>query len=469
MERAAFRSILFTGIGLGLLALALLLSSGEVRVVFFVLFVLGGITACTVYWPEVLVMAYMFAGRFEFDQRLTLGDLPFSVNQVMLVALVLLLIVYHRRVLAVSRTWTVLGLLFFAGGLIAGMGWTHGPNYGLTKVIKTAGVVVPSVLVLLALVHRRKSLFPALLAVWVVGLGLNSLGLLSMPQSLDHTGRLTSLGSGPNVFSRTVGVSLLLTIMFALYFIQKRSRASLDRGVLFVSVLAFLWLLPGFFLAQSRGPVLALAVAMAVVVLISLIGSWRAMIAGMGLMTMGAMVGDYILANFVSHSRFDFNRSTNFTSIDERQQMLAGTWDLVMANPVLGVGTGGWPVVMFGIDKRAYPHNFFAEIGAELGLLVVFAVAVLFVGVGAYAFFTWATGAGAPSRFALLVTMALFIYFLVNVQISGDIIDNRLIWLFLGLMEMAALQTAKERDAQREAFPAPPPMPPLSEGVPAAP
>ena len=349
------------------------------------------------------------------------------------------------------------------------MGWTHGPNYGLTKVLKIAGVVVPSVLVLLALIHRRKSLLPAFAAIWIVGLALNTLGLLTLEQSLDHTGRLTSLGSGPNVFSRTVGISLLLTIMFAVYFVQKRHRTTRDRVLLFLGVLGFLWLLPGFFLAQSRGPVLALAVAMIVVVLISFVGSWRAMVAGLSLMTTAVFVGNHILTNFVDHSRFDFNRSTNFTSIDERQRMLANTWDLLMSNPIVGVGTGGWPVVMFGIDQRSYPHNFFAEVGAELGLLAALTIALLFVAVGVHALVVWWTSRGTPTRFPLLVTMALFIYFFVNVQVSGDIIDNRLIWLCLGLMEMAALQTAKERNAQVQESPVAPLLPTVSEPVPVAP
>jgi O-antigen ligase len=104
--------------------------------------------------------------------------------------------------------------------------------------------------------------------------------------------------------------------------------------------------------------------------------------------------------------------------------------------PLLGVGTGGWPVAVYGLDMRTYPHNFFVEIASEHGVVVTGLLIAVFVGMVA----RWVPAyrrAQDDDRALLALTLVLFVYLLVNVQISGDLIDNRLIWILLGAMELA--------------------------------
>ena len=131
---------------LGLLSLAWFLSAGAVKTALFMVLATSGIAFSVAVWPEILVMAYLFAGRYGYEARLAPGDLPISLNQMMLVGLLLIALLNGRFLLRSARRWSSLGLLMFSLALVLGLGWTLGINYGLYKVTRTWLVVVPAVL-----------------------------------------------------------------------------------------------------------------------------------------------------------------------------------------------------------------------------------------------------------------------------------------------------------------------------------
>lgn len=184
-----------------LLGVAMVLTSGDMKVALFLATVTVGIVWAVVYWPEFLVIAYFLAGRYGFEDRLAPGELPFSANQVAFVAVLALLAIHGRHVIAVMRTWTVSFLVLFTAVLTLGILWSRGPEYGTYKVMHTLFVVLPSSMVMLALIHRRQSLLPFLAALFGLGLGLDAVGLATFETSVQ-VGRLTSLGSGPIVLAR---------------------------------------------------------------------------------------------------------------------------------------------------------------------------------------------------------------------------------------------------------------------------
>jgi O-antigen ligase len=125
--------------------------------------------------------------------------------------------------------------------------------------------------------------------------------------------------------------------------------------------------------------------------------------------------------------------------------MLNLSVSVVLQNPIFGVGTGGWPVAVYGLDMRTYPHNFFVEIAAEHGVVITGLLVALF---GAMAV-RWAAAyrrAGSEDRSLLVLTLVLFVYLFGNIQFSGDLIDNRLLWILMGAMELAIVFSAPTRD-----------------------
>jgi hypothetical protein len=426
-----------------LLAAAAVSSAGPMRVGLMVATVVLGVAWCVVFWPEMLVMAYLFTGRFGFEPRLAPGELNFSFNQIMFVGVVFIIVVHARHVLALRESRAGLGMLCFVFALAAGMLWTLGPEYGTSKVVRSLGVLAPSMLAVVGLLGVRRSLTPLLAALWATGFGLNMAAWAQYPASLDEANRLTGLGSGPNVFGRTVGLTVLVSLLLTIHLMRKRDRNGLETGLLAAALASFVVTVPGFVLAQARGPSLAMVTALGLFALLSLGGSWRRM-ASIAVLAVGAwFVVAYTMDNLVLVSRYDLSDEWNMGSIVYRKVMLLQTLDLIGEHPWFGVGTGGWSVAIFGMDDRRYPHHFFAEVAAELGIPAAMAVLVLFVAIGVSALRVWRRLPEGADRSMLLAALTLFIYFAVNIQISGDTIDNRLIWILAAALETATLLAAR--------------------------
>jgi O-antigen ligase len=440
-EQEAGRAALLAAVP-ALLAVATVLSHGDLRVGLMVATVVAGIAWCLVWWPELLVMAYMFTGNFAFEPRLAPGGLNVSFNQVMFVGVLFIILLHAGQVMSTGRSRAGLGLIGFSVALAVGMLWTLGPTYGSSKVIRTLGVVLPSMLATIGLLAARRSIVPLFGAIWAIGFGLNLAAWARYPASLDEARRLTALGSGPNVFGRTVGLTVLVSVFLVIWLVKKQNRTRLENVLLVGAVASALVTTPGFVLAQARGPSLAMVTALGLFALLSLGGSWRRVVA-IALLALGAwLLVDYTMSNLVLASRFDLSNEWNMGSIVYRKGMLLETVDLVGRHPWMGVGTGGWPVEIFGIDDRRYPHHFFAEVAAELGLPAATAMLLLFVSLPLLGFRVWRRLDDGPQSAALLAAGTLFVYFLVNIQISGDSVDNRLIWILLAALEAATVKGA---------------------------
>ncbi len=450
IDSRTVRTVLIIGLFMGLMAAGTLLTSGPLKIALFLMVAIAGIGLSIAVWPEIVVMAYLFAGRYGYEARLAPGDIPVSLNQVMLIGLVVLAFLHRRHVLKIIRTWSFLALMLFGLALLLGLAWTLGINYGLYKVSRTWLVVVPGISIALALIEARRSVIPLAAAAFLIGFALNSAGLLTFESSMSETNRLSALGSGPNVFARTVGFSLLITLLAMIWTFQQGLRTWTARIFMLVLAAAFLWLLAGFAFAQSRGPVLAFLAAVAVIVTLSLYGNWRTVILGIGALVFSFWTGSALVQAVLGGTRFDIRTESNFVSMNARVDLLWSTWELVFVHPLLGVGTGAWPVHVFGIDERSYPHNFFAEIAVENGVFLAALLAVMFALVIGRGLFAWLTAPDPFSRFLLMGSLTCFVFFMLNVSVTGDTVDNRLIWLTLGAVESCtALATQRLTQMRR--------------------
>ena len=110
--------------------------------------------------------------------------------------------------------------------------------------------------------------------------------------------------------------------------------------------------------------------------------------------------------------------------------------------PLLGLGVGGWSVYYFGKDERAYPHDLLLEITTEEGLIGLFAFSLfLFAIYCACSDLSDLTG----THFAVLGGLLLFM--LIATAFSGDLDDDRILWLWSG-MTLAVLHFARAQFAE---------------------
>jgi len=98
--------------------------------------------------------------------------------------------------------------------------------------------------------------------------------------------------------------------------------------------------------------------------------------------------------------------------------------------PIFGHGIGSFPVIWANLDERLFPHNLVLELLCELGLIGL----LLFIALPLSALAVRGRGLGASDIRLKTVVIALAAYTFANSMTSGDLPDNRVIFLAIGLL-----------------------------------
>ena len=125
--------------------------------------------------------------------------------------------------------------------------------------------------------------------------------------------------------------------------------------------------------------------------------------------------------------------------------------------PLIGHGAGSWPLLKGQPDERRYPHNLFAELLVEGGLIAV----GLYLAVLAAAF-RRASFARLRSDPQALCALLLFVNAFLNAMVTGDVPGNRTMFLMLGILALFAVRASKAKT--REPYAAED-SPPAAQGV----
>ncbi len=110
----------------------------------------------------------------------------------------------------------------------------------------------------------------------------------------------------------------------------------------------------------------------------------------------------------------------------------------LLAAGIRGLGTGAFPTLVALGDNRYFPHNLPVEIGIENGVIGLIALFGFFIAV----IRRWIRGCrvhlaeGADPRDAVLFRTAgaMLLFFFVDAQVAGDIVRNCAVWLFAGVL-----------------------------------
>lgn len=103
---------------------------------------------------------------------------------------------------------------------------------------------------------------------------------------------------------------------------------------------------------------------------------------------------------------------------------------------LIGLGIGGYNEASGAVDslKGNYPHNIFLEVGAELGLLSLIVLLYLVIKSIGLALMNINNALTRDGFFLSMTVLVMFIYILINALISGDINDNRTLFLIIGIV-----------------------------------
>jgi hypothetical protein len=110
--------------------------------------------------------------------------------------------------------------------------------------------------------------------------------------------------------------------------------------------------------------------------------------------------------------------------------MSLNTWISSIVNFVFGLGSGGFSSLFIWRDWRWYPHNIFFEIIVELGFIGL-SILSLFI-TKTYKLISQGQLRGSFTDHSALWVAGTTVMF-IAAQFSGDINDNRILWMFLAI------------------------------------
>jgi len=255
-------------------------------------------------------------------------------------------------------------------------------------------------------------------------------GLLSgleVIRSGDHAAIEAGLSSdvllldGANTIStaRIVGTAALVLIAVGV----TTSRAQGVRRLVFLTV--GLGLVVVMVATGSRGPLAAIIAGVAALILIAPV-MWRRRIGSLLILAAGTAAAYWwsLSRDLVSSDRaFAWLSGERDGSTQTREYLWSTAADYITRHP-WGAGWGGFSTLPNVPSNLNYPHNLFLEVYVETGWVIgTFTIAFVFLSMRRLLI-----NATEPVSGALF---ALAIFALVNAMVSGDVNDNRLLWLIL--------------------------------------
>jgi O-antigen/teichoic acid export membrane protein/O-antigen ligase len=367
--------------------------------------------------PLALLNLYLVVGLFK-DQAVV-KSLPVDATLALglLVAVACGLRLVSGRVRRVpygfALTITVVSL-----SLVASLAWTDAGSYGTTKATTFLTVTMLAIGAPFFLIEswddiRRFFTWTVVVAVPVA--------ILAITSPSTDTGRL----AGDN----TIGTSRMLCIGALILLLGALARPR--------------WRIPSTALAAgfiataaavgSRGPILSLVLALAVVLATWLVRVPRKIAPVLVIAALSLAVVPFVSLPKTSTERISSAARDPVAAFrtDDRYVLVQQAWGIIEDHPILGGGVGA-----FSIENPTskWPHNFFIEVWAELGLgaLIVVAGAIVIALVGLFRL-AWRLPEEGRDRELVYVLLAVFFFNLLAVQVSGNINDNRDFWGMLAI------------------------------------
>lgn len=324
-----------------------------------------------------------------------------------------------------TRQFVAFGV--FAGLVAASYFYTSAPDYGGAKLwrfllIGTLLLVAPFFLILCEDDFR-------LFAKLFIGFSaVTSLQLVTNleTRSQDAAADITRIGAG-----WLMGMAILVLLFYPVIRTRKWQR------VLMIFLLPVF--IGGLMAAAARGPIVALCLS-ALLGMAVWIKQGRMKIATalflLLFLTLG-LGGAYFVLRQTDSGKYSAKANelevlatggSSTGSGGERVGYYRTTIAALPKQPLMGSGIGSWSTFYYGSDQRNYPHNLFLEIAFEEGFVgfAAFLALLLVVGTSIYRMI-------GDSQSHFLALGLLVLYCVIISLFSGDLDDNRLLWLWIGM------------------------------------
>lgn len=372
----------------------------------------------------VLLALYVLSGRWGVE-RLFAAERPDADASPLLltelrywIVLALLGVSFVERGSAVAlgartgvRGFSLALFLLFIYQLLSAL-WSPDGAYALIKVVDVlligfAALAVHKLVTGSRAPEVREYFWKAVFAV------TGALAVLALYKAaLEGAERLAVLGGGPNVFGRLMG----LLCLAGLFFWRRGAGPVAIAAAVLASVLVVL--------TGSRGCFVALLAAVAAFFLVERVKLRRLAVFGVVAGVLG--VGVFTATPVGQRAIATYENRINRLLLQERYTAGRGdlyqvALDMGLERPVFGHGLNAFRALGYG----SYCHNFLLELFSEGGA----AALALFAGIFALFLRRCATLRAALDG----TTAAAFLFILSAGQFSGDLYDNRAVFVFMAM------------------------------------
>jgi O-antigen ligase len=394
---------------------------------------------------EALLVLYMFAGIYKGDPRFAWVPVDptglFFALSVVVGSFIVVLNPIPKRAFPVI--WVMLAFVVWWAVTLT---WSPSKVYGPSKVFFMATLELWALTAAALIVgpnpERVRRLF-TLLLLFASWLGIEALQIYRE----DKQGFIMVGSASYVALGRVVGLGALVAFT-AWLFGRRLSVVKLLFLALFVG-LAFVLMIAG-----GRGPLISILVPILLTLLLGLQVTGRrilyrrygisivvlasGLIAGLSIYiaTTGQMPRS--LARLESMVVGGEIRGSAENRI-ERYGEVPGFW---YHAPLLGNGAGSWPILTGRSDERSYPHNILLEVLVESGVVgLILLVVLLHVALRPVSLERVSNDPLASCAFMMFVNAFM------NAMVSGDLADNRTLFMLLGLLTVFTVKRGTPRRA----------------------
>ena len=334
--------------------------------------------------------------------------------------------------------------LFLIFGLLLGISYmyTASPDYGFRKILRFNTFAVTMFISPLLIIKspadskRLLSYFYFLLVIIIGIMLLQFVYFLKWGDFaivLAYWNRISIPGANPIQVSRYLAIGAAM--MIALLIRNRPSRSLHYFAILFVILLSII-------LSGSRGPLVSIIIG-SIVYAILYERKHSSRIFGYGILAIGTIITLLlVLPESLTQRFFDISQGSvimtqqgvrRISTIATRYEfwsMSIQAWFSSITSFFIGLGAGGFSSLFIWRDWHWYPHNLFFEIIAELGLIGL-VIGVLFI-IKSYKIINKGIQRGSFTDHSALWVAGTVVMF-IAAQFSGDINDNRILWMFIGI------------------------------------
>ena len=380
--------------------------------------------------PLALFALYLVIGLFK--EEAVVKSLP--VDATLALGLLLALVCGARLVTGRVRSVPygfALTIAVVALSLAVSLGWTSAHSYGSQKVTTYLTVTMLAIGAPFFLFERWEDL--RRFFTWTVVVAV-PVALLALAHPSVDTGRL----AGDNTIgtSRLLCTAALILVLGAL----GRSRLRLPAAAVaagFIAVAAAV---------GSRGPILSFGLALAVTLAAWLLRVPRNVAPVLAIAAASIAVVPFVSLPATSSERLSEAARDPAAAFraDDRYFLVQQAFQLIDRHPIRGAGVGAFTTVN---ATAKWPHNMFLELWSELGLaaLLVVAAAIVAALVGLFRL-AWRLPTHGREQELVYILLAVFVFNVLAVQVSGNINDNRDFWGMLAIVSLVVAGGIGARD-----------------------